>query len=91
MNGQRWAVERVSEASTGFRGISIKVAGENRYIANMVGQLDDSEKFLARLIAASPELLEALRHQVQRNHEFNPNCDGCAQAQTLLAKFKEAA
>jgi hypothetical protein len=45
----KWSVERTHEASTGWKGISIKNE-HGLHVANIVMQLDDSEMKVARLI-----------------------------------------
>ena len=54
-----WVVERSSEKS-GWSGISVR-APSGAYLANLVFQLTENERANARLIAAAPALLEALR------------------------------
>src|SRR5436309_2883816 len=49
-----WHVERESETSTGWKGISI-VSKDRRNVASIVIQLDDNEAGNAHLIAAAPE------------------------------------
>ena len=60
-----WVVERSSEKS-GWSGISVR-APSGAYLANLVFQLTENERANARLIAAAPALLEALRECVTDN------------------------
>ena len=46
----------------------------------------DEEYANARLIAAAPELLQALRHQIYRNHDYSETCDACRQSIAALRK-----
>lgn len=55
-----WVIDRWSDKQ-GSKGISIKSAA-GLHIANMVMQLDDAEPANARLIAAAPDLMEALKN-----------------------------
>lgn len=54
-----WAVDRQNDKRTGWKGVSIKAA-DGTYVANMVMQIRDNEMDNARLIAAAPDLLNAL-------------------------------
>ena len=42
----------------------------------------------ARLIAAAPELYEALAHQIYRNHGYSEVCDGCKAGSLALKKAR---
>lgn len=51
-----WKFERFNETSSGYRGMCV-VNADGANIANIVGQLDDTELANAKLIAAAPRLL----------------------------------
>jgi hypothetical protein len=86
-----WTVDRWADGQGG-RGISIK-DGDGLCIANMVGQLDDSEMKKARLIVlavnAHKGLLEALRPFANYACELKGgetcDCHNCA-ARAAIAK-----
>ncbi len=42
----------------------------------------------AHLIAAAPELYDALEHAILRNHEFSEGCSGCSRAKYALSKAR---
>lgn len=83
-----WTVERVNDRRSGWRGLSIH-GPDKIYLANLVGQLDDSEMANADLMSAAPDLFAVALSVSKWNHLLPTDVATALRAAIQKAEGKE--